>query len=153
MTATVQVIMAKRMPEVMARLWDGVCVPLALSFSYWIHWHTDEGNSWFAFPAHAVGKLLCGSQPKAPIRVVWTGRLNECFAFASTVKGLWDTGLPHSFTRRLCHADDPQTKATHTAVHGWHCLGAMFRRMREVLARGSFLQSPGNVSGPKWNIQ
>ena len=32
----------------------------------------------------------------------------QCFALSSAGKGFWYTGFPSSFTRRLCHADEPQ---------------------------------------------
>ena len=100
--------MAVCMCEVLARPWDGVCVPVALSLSYWIYWHTNQGNSWYAFPAHPVGGLRCGSQPIAPTCIVWSWRLKECFALALAEKCLWDTGSPCSLNRQLCHADEPQ---------------------------------------------
>ena len=42
--------------------------------------------------------------------VVWSWRLNECFALALAVKGLWYTALSvhRSDWRRLCHAEEPQ---------------------------------------------
>ena len=116
--------MAVRMCEVLASPWDGVCVPVTLSLSYWIYWHTNQGNSWYAFPAHAVGGLRCDSQPIAPTCIVWSWRLKECFALALAEKCLWDTGSPCSLNRQLCHA-----------IHGYHVVGDMAVRMCEVLAR------------------
>ena len=55
---------------------------------------------------------------------------------ASAVKGLGYKGpVARSQTRLLYHADEPPNKGETLAVHGYHCLGDMALRMREVLAR------------------
>ena len=53
-------------------------------------------------PCHTAGQC----QPCA----VWSWRLNECFALASSVKGIWYTALSvhRSDGWRLCHAGEPQ---------------------------------------------
>ena len=51
------------------------------------------------------------TQPGSASHVLgWSWRLNECFALASSVKGLWYTALSvhRSDGWRLCHADEPQ---------------------------------------------
>ena len=58
--------------------------------------HTDQGNSWSAFPAHVVGELSCGSQPIAPTCVLCSWRFGQavgwcmcatCFKLVASVRG------------------------------------------------------------------
>ena len=63
----------------------------------------------------------------------WSLRLKEYFSLASTVMGLWDTGLP-------VHRPDGDAMLMspnkgETTVHGCHWPGDMAVRMREVLVR------------------
>ena len=119
--------------ELLARPRGGlmyVC-PLLLSLSSWIYWHTDQGNSWSAFPAQVVGELPCGSQQTAPTCVV---SLKGVLALAPAIKGLSYTGIfpdhwPDSYVMLL------SLNKSETAVHRCHCPGDMAVHMREVLAR------------------
>ena len=68
---------------------------LLLILSYWICWHTDQGNFWSVFSAHVVGELVCGCQPTAPTFIVWSWSSMDCFTFASAVKGFWRRFYPY----------------------------------------------------------
>ena len=106
----------------------------SLPFPGCSNWHKDQGNSGSAFPVHVVGEVPCSSQPTAPTCVVWSWHLQECFALASAVKGLWYRGIfpvhePDGYAMLMSPNEGK------TAVHGCHCPGDMAVRMREVLAR------------------
>ena len=91
---------------------------------------THTPNPWFAFPAHAVGELPCGSKPTAPTCVVWSLHLKHSH---------WQdrfflyTGFPRSLTDG--YAMLMSRSKGKTAVQDCLCLRDMAVRMREVLAR------------------
>ncbi|CAH3156035.1 unnamed protein product, partial [Porites lobata] len=62
---------------------------------------------------------------------ILTLKLNE----ENTFRGQHKFSLYFYQTRLLYHADEPPNKGETLAVHGYHCLGDMALRMREVLAR------------------
>ena len=116
--------MAVRTRAVMARLWVGVCVPLAFT-----------GSSWSTFPAHVEVELLCGSQPTAPTCVLWNWRLIDCFPHTPAVRGFFRRGFSSSLlinpTALTCCMMGPNKGET--AVCGCHCPRDMAEHMRGVL--------------------
>ena len=81
------------------------CWPLSTTFSL-----LSIDNKWLLDNVVFASSCEMKSMPHSRAVPAMCWRLNECFALASSVKGLWYTALSvhRSDGWRLCHADEPQ---------------------------------------------